>query len=301
MILPRLGRRAAGRQIAAALATVALGLLPGRPAAAQPAPVDESLILGVTIDLQRTGLLDVLLPVFEQQTGRTVTVVAVSAPHALALGVRAELDVLLVNAGDDEAPFMAAGHAISRQLVMHADEVIVGPRSDPAGLRQSTGLEDGLRRLAQSGSTWISRADNSALYQDEKRLWRDAGVETAGQPWYVAFGQGMLPTLAAATERQAYTLVDRQTFLERHSTLDLNIQLQGAPDLLRLYHVIVANPAKGAWIDDTGARTFADFVLSAEAQAVIGSYGEQRLGQAVFVPDAGRTEQELRPDRRAAG
>ena len=280
------------------LAMLMLALPVAWPAAARADALP--LILGTTIDLQRTGILDQLIPAFERQAGRTVTVVAVSAPHALALGERAELDVLLVDAGDDEPPFMAAGNGITRQLVMHTDEVIVGPRSDPAGLHQSTGIKDGLRRVAQSGSAWVSRADNSALYQIEKRLWREAGIEPAGQPWYVQFGQGMLPTLAAATERQAYTLVDRPTFLERRATLDLAIQLEGAPDLLRLHHVIVVNPARGAWINEAGAQAFAQYLLSAEAQELIRGYGVERLGQPVFVPDAGRTEQELRPNRQAA-
>jgi tungstate transport system substrate-binding protein len=111
----------------------------------------------------------------------------------------------------------------------------------------------------------------------------------------------MVPTLTAATERQAYTLVDRPTFLERQSRLDLAVQIEGAPDLLRLYHVIVANPARGAWIDADGARAFSQYVLSAEAQELIRSYAPARFGQPIFTPDAGRTEQELRPNRRAAG
>ena len=282
--------------LALSLVAVLVGLLivaPPTVMANQP-----PLILGTTIDLQRTGLLDVLVPAVERQSGRNVTVVAVSAPHALVLGIRGELDVLLVDAGDDEPGFVAAGHGFDRQLVMHTDEVIVGPRSDPAQVRQSATLTDGLRRIAQSSSGWVSRADNSALYQIEKRLWRDAGIDPLGQPWYVAVGQGMIGTLIASTERQAYTLVDRPTFLERQATLDLAIQLEGAPDLLRLYHVIAVSPAKGAWIDDAGARTFSQYLLSAEAQELIGTYAPARFGQPIFTPDAGRTEQELRPARR---
>jgi tungstate transport system substrate-binding protein len=281
------------------LVTMLLTLLVAVPATAQ---ADQPpLILGTTIDLQRTGLLDVLVPGFERQVGRSVTVVAVSAPHALVLGIRAELDVLLVDAGDDEPGFMGAGHGVERQLVMHADEVIVGPRDDPAQLRQSASLADGLRRIAVSGSVWVSRADNSALYQTEKALWRDAGIEPLGQTWYDPIGQGMLGTLIAATERQGYTLVDRPTFLERQSGLDLAVQFEGAPELMRLYHVIVVNPDKGSWIDGSGARAFAQYVLGAEAQELIRTYAPPRFGQPIFTPDAGRTEQELRPNHRAAG
>jgi tungstate transport system substrate-binding protein len=280
-----------------ALLLFVVGPLPVVPPARADTP---RLILGTTVGLQRTGLLDVLVPLFERQTGRTVTTVAVSAPQVLALGVRGELDVLLVDAGDDAAPYIAAGHGVDRRLVLHADDVLVGPRTDPARAAEAASVPDALRRIAEAQSGWVSRGDNSALFQLEKRLWRDAGLDPVGAPWYVALGQGMVPTLAAATERQAYTLADRQSYLERRDLLDLSILVQGAPDLLRLYDVIVVNPAKGLWIDDTGARAFADFLLGPEAQTLIGGYGADRFGQAVFVPDAGRAEDTLRPARRPA-
>lgn len=265
------------------------------------APTDEArVVLGTTVGLQRTGLLDVLVPMFERQTGRTVTTVAVSVPQVLALGARGELDVLLVNAGDDAAPFMAAGHGIVRRLVLHADEVLVGPQTDPARAAQSTSVADAMRRIAEAQAGWVSRGDNSALYQLEQRLWHDAGLTPGGAPWFVALGQGMVPTLTAATQRQAYTLADRQTYLEQRDRLDLSVTMEGAPELLRLYDVIVVNPVKGIWIDDTGARAFADFLVSGEVQALIGGYEVDRFGQPVFVPDAGRTDEDLRPVRRPA-
>jgi tungstate transport system substrate-binding protein len=261
---------------------------------------EPRLILGTTVGLERSGLLDSVLPPFERQTGRRVTVVAVSAPQALALGARGDLDALLIDADDDEGPFVAAGHAVDRRLVMHADEVVIGPRDDPARAREAASLDDALRRIAASNNGWVSRADNSGLYQLEKRLWRDAGVDPVGQPWYLPLGQGMAPTLAAATERKAYALADRLSFLERRDTLDLAVVVERAPDLLRLYHVLVANPAKGAWIDEAGARALADFLLGADAQTMIHGFGSERFGQPIFVPDAGRTEQELRTASRPA-
>jgi tungstate transport system substrate-binding protein len=184
--------------------------------------------------------------------------------------------------------------------VMHADDVVVGPRDDPARAREAASLDDALRRIAASNNGWVSRADNSGLYQLEKRLWRDAGVDPVGQPWYLPLGQGMVPTLAAATERKAYALADRLSFLERRNTLDLAAVVERAPDLLRLYHVLVVNPGKGAWIDEAGARALADFLLGADAQTMIQGFGSERFGQPIFVPDAGRTEQELRPASRPA-
>ena len=281
---------------------VATGALVGLGALAPPVARAEAprLLLGTTVGLQQSGLLDRLIPPFEQQSGRQVTVVAVSAPQALALGVRGEVDLLLIDADEDEAPFVAAGHGIERRLVMHADDVIVGPRSDPAGIRQATGIEDRLRRIAGSASAWVSRADNSGLYQLEKRLWRDAGIEPIGQSWFVAIGQGMLQTLAAATERQAYTLAERLAFVERRDSLDLAVLSDRDPDLLRLYHVIPVNPAKGWWLDGAGARALADFLVGPDAQAVIRDFGVDRYGEPIFVPDAGRTERDLLPSSRVA-
>lgn len=288
------GRASIRIVIVALVSLAAIVMLAGAPATSADTP---RLILGTTVGLQRTGLLDVLVPLFERQTGRTVTTVAVSVPQVLALGVRGELDVLLVDAGDDAAPYLTAGHAIDRRLVLHADDVLVGPPTDPARAAEAATLTDALRRIAEAQSGWVSRGDNSALNQLERRLWRDAGLNPVGAPWFLALGQGMVPTLAAATERQAYTLANRQTYLEQRDRVDLSILVQGAPDLLRLYEVIVVNPAKGIWIDDTGARAFADFLLGTEAQALIGSFNVDRYGQPIFVPDAGRPDTDLRPAR----
>lgn len=253
------------------------------------------LVLGTTVGLEQSGLLDVLVPRFEQQSGKQVTVVAVSAPQVLALGARGELDVLLVDAAEDEGAFVAAGHGIERRLVFHADDVVLGPQTDPARVHDANGLTDAFRRVVLAQQVWVSRADNSGMYQLEKRVWREAGIEPLGQRWYVALGQGMQATLVAATERQAYTIADRQTYLARKDHLDLAVVSEGDPDLLRLFHVIVVNPAKGAWIDAEGGRTLAGFLLGADAQAAIRAFGVERFGQAVFTPDAGRSERDLVP------
>jgi tungstate transport system substrate-binding protein len=265
------------------------------------AQADEPrLLLGTTVGLERSGLLDVLIPPFVRRTGRRVTIVAVSSPQALGLGARGEVDLLLVDATDDESGHVAAGHAVDRRLVMHADEVVVGPRDDPARAREASSLDDALRRIAGSNSGWVSRGDSSGLHQLEKRLWREAGLDPVGQPWYQPLGQGMVQTLTATTERQAYALADRLTFLERQDQLDLAVVVEGAPDLLRLYHALVVNPEKGAWIDEAGARALAEYLGSAEAQELIRTFGQDRFGRPIFVPDAGRSEQDLRPARRPA-
>jgi tungstate transport system substrate-binding protein len=203
--------------------------------------------------------------------------------------------MLLVDSPEEEQAFMAAGHGIDRRLVLHDDLVLLGPLADPAGLRGATNSADALRRVAGSGAGWASRADNSGPYQLEKKLWRAAGIDPNGQPWYLAIGQGMAQTLAAATEHQAYTLADRRTYLDQRSTLDLDVVASGFPELLDLYHVIVANPAAGPWLDEAGAYAFADFLLTPAAQEAIRGFGVDRYGEAIFTADGGRTETELVP------
>lgn len=286
------------RLIAMVMAVLAGLILTVTPAADAQAP---RLVLGTTVGLQQSGLLDVLAPLAERQIGRQVTVVAVSSPQALALGARGELDVLLVDATEDEEGFVGAGHGLDRRLAFHTDEVILGPRDDPARVRGASDVSAALQQIATTPSTWVSRADNSGLYQLEKRLWREAGVEPLGQPWYVPLGQGMAATLAATTERQGYTLAERQAFLARRDLLDLAVMFEGGPELLRLFHVIAVNPAKGAWIDAEGARAFGDWLLGSEARAAIRAFGTDRYGQPIFVPDAGRTERDLVPERPRAG
>jgi tungstate transport system substrate-binding protein len=289
-----------GRGVSSAL-PIALSLLLALVVVFTPAAHadDRRLLLGTTVGLQQTGLLDRLIPLFEQQSGRQVTVLAVSDPQALALGVRGEVDLLLVDADEDGEPFVAAGHGTDRRLVMHADDVVVGPKSDPAGIRGLSAIGDVLHRIAGCQCTWISRADNSGLYQIEKRLWREADIDPIGQPWYGRLGQGMVQTLGATTENQAYTIADRFTFLSRRDSLDLAVLAERFPDLLRLYHAIPINPAKGDWIDADGARALTEFLLGPDAQAIIGAYDADRFGEPTFVPDAGRTERDLVPARPA--
>jgi tungstate transport system substrate-binding protein len=256
---------------------------------------EPRVMLGTTVDLSATGLLDALLPRFERQTGRPLTSVAVSAPQAMALGARGELDALLLDAPEDEPGYLSAGHAVERRLVMHADDVVVGPRDDPAQARAASNLDDALQRVAGSSSGWVSRADNSGMYQREQRLWRAAGIDPTGQPWYLPLGQGKIQTLVATTERQAYTLAERLSYFQQRDTLDLAVAVEGAPELLRLYSILVVNPAKGTWIDEAGARALAEFSLAADTQETIRSFGVDRFGQPVFVPAAGRTVDELLP------
>jgi tungstate transport system substrate-binding protein len=265
----------------------------GSPPVAAATP--SEIVLGTTTTLQASGLLDVLVPQFEQATGIQVTTIAVSTGQVLTLGTRGDVEVLLVNSPEEERPFMAAGHGVDRRLVLHDDLVFVGPGTDPDGLRAAVDLPDVLRRVASGGAFWLSRADNSGPFQLEKKLWRASGVDPVGQPWYVAVGQGIVPTLLAATERQGYTLADRRSWLEQQSSLDLAVVASGFPDLLDLYHVIVVNPNKGPWLDEAGARAFADFMLAQTTQDTIRTFGSDRYGQPIFTADGGHVEADLVP------
>jgi tungstate transport system substrate-binding protein len=276
----------------AVLAVKVLAVIGSAPVAAATA---NEIVLGTTTALQASGLLDVLVPQFEQQAGVHVTTIAVSTGQVLTLGARGEVEVLLVNSPEEERPFMAAGQGVDRRLVLHDDLVFVGPSTDPDRLRAAVDIADALRRIAGGSAYWVSRADNSGPYQLEKKLWQIAGVNPVGQPWYVAVGQGIIPTLLAATERQGYTLADRRTWLEERSSLDLAVVASGFPDLLDLYHVIVVNPNTGPWLNEAGARAFADFLLAPTTQDTIRAFGVERYGQPIFTADGGRVEADLVP------
>lgn len=255
----------------------------------------DIVILATTTSVQDSGLLDVLVPLFEERTGYRVKPVAVGTGAALAMAERGEADVVLVHAPDAEREFMAQGYGSERLLVMHNDFVIVGPPDDPAGIRGLRSAVDALRKIASVQAIWISRDDGSGTDQLEKRLWKEAGLEPKGSPWYITSGQGMGATLTLADQKRGYTLSDRGTFLAYRGRVELDVLVEGDPMLLNLYHVITVNPARfpERQINVEGGRAFAQFLLSPEAQRVIAEFGREQFGQPLFVPDAGKTEEQL--------
>lgn len=246
---------------------------------------DKELILATTTSTQDSGLLDVLVPLFEKQSGYTVKVVAVGTGAALRMGEQGNADVLLVHAPPAEEEFMAAGHGADREYVMYNDFIIVGPAEDPAQIR---GMEDAvaaLKKIAAAKALWISRGDDSGTHKKEKALWADAGVDVkalASEPWYQESGQGMGATLRIASEKGAYTLTDRATYLNLKDTLHLDILVEGDSRLYNVYHVIVVNPEKHPGVNVEGARAFADFLTSPQVQDIIRSYGVEKFGQPLF-------------------
>jgi tungstate transport system substrate-binding protein len=276
----------------AALTAAALIVTAAMPTLAAPAG-QKNIILATTTSTQDSGLLDVLLPVFEKKTGYFVKTIAVGSGQAMAMGQKGEADVMLVHSPDAEMKFISAGHGINRRLVMHNDFIIVGPPSDPARIKGTKSAADAFRKIAAAGHLFISRGDNSGTHATEKKIWKAAGLQYEGRKWYQQTGLGMGQTLNVAAEKKACTLADRGTYLAVKKNLGLNILVEGDALLLNIYHVIEVNPAKWPKANAAGARTFADFMVSKEVQGIIRTYGVKKYGSALFFPDAGKKVESL--------
>ena len=252
---------------------------------------DRPVILATTTSTQDSGLLDVLVPAFERDSGRQVKTVAVGSGEAIELGSRGEADVLLVHSPDDEEEFMKTGKGGERRLVMHNDFVIVGPPDDPAGIKGLTSTE-ALQRIAEEEAPFMSRGDDSGTHNLELKLWDEAGVKPAGS-WYQETGQGMGATLRIADQKQAYTISDRGTHLSTEDSTDLDVLVEGEAQLLNIYHVIDIDPGAGPRVNAAGGRTFAEWIVAPEAQGMIGEFGRKEFGRPLFVPDADKTEDQV--------
>jgi len=259
------------------------------------APANPNLILATTTSTQDSGLLDVLVPMFEEQTGYTVKTVAVGTGAALAMGQEGNADVLLVHAPASELPLMEAGDAKDRMLIMHNDFVIVGPAADPAGIKGNAVAADAFAMIAGAEATFISRGDDSGTNKKELSIWKGTNYDpnTDKPAWYVESGQGMGATLVIASEKQAYTLADRATYLANKDNLELEILVEGDAVLLNVYHVMTVNPEKWPGVNYDGALAFANFLTDPATQAVIGKFGVDKFGQPLFFPDADKTDADL--------
>ena len=257
------------------------------------APQQKNIILATTTSTQDSGLLDVLLPIFEKKTGYFVKTIAVGSGQAMTMGQKGEADVLLVHSQDAEKKFMAAGNGVTRQLVMHNDFIIVGPPGDPATLKMSKSTVAAFKKIALSRSLFMSRGDNSGTHAKEKTIWKAAGINPEGQAWYQQTGLGMGQTLNVAAEKKAYCLADRGTYLALKKNLGLGILNEGDAVLLNVYSVIRVHPAKFTKINEEGARAFADFMVAADTQKIIGQFGVDKYGSPLFFPDAGKAEESL--------
>ncbi len=268
-----------------------LGLLTActNPLNDEPTPAagtKNELVLATTTSTYDSGLLDAILPDFEVKTGIRVRVIAVGTGQALALGRAGDADVLLVHARQLEDQFVADGYAPSRTDVMYNDFVIVGPATDPAGIKGMNDAAAALAKIADSQAPFISRGDNSGTHVKEQQIWQKAGI-TPGGDWYQSVGQGMGAVLNMANEQQAYTLSDRGTYLSRtQSGLNLDILVQGDPMLRNPYGVLPVTPNKENDINYDAAIAFINWITSPEVQTMIGEYGVEKFGQPLFYPNA---------------
>jgi len=248
--------------------------------------VPQKLILATTTSTEDSGLLNYLLPDFENIFNIDVDVVAVGTGQALQLGEDGNADVLLVHARTREDEFMAANHGIRREGVMYNDFVILGPENDPAGINGSTSAAGAFGTIADSQEKFISRGDDSGTHTKEKIIWTAAGIEPEGD-WYISAGQGMGAILTMADEQNAYTLSDRATYLARTlEGTDLIILVEGDPILFNPYGVMAVNPDKGDHINSAAADQFIDWLVSLPTQEKIAEFGVEQFGNPLFKPDS---------------
>jgi len=278
---------------ASGASSAAASAAPTEAASAAPSPVGaRDLILATTTSTQDSGLLDVLVPAFEKATGYTVKTVAVGSGQAIKMGSSGDADVLLVHSPAAEKDFMATGNGADRTLVMHNTFLIVGPRNDPAGIKGMASAADAMKKIADSGATFVSRGDGSGTEAKELAVWEDIGTKPQGSV-YIQTGQGMAPTLQVASEKGGYTLTDIATWAATKANLDLEVDVQGDPKLLNIYHVIRIDPAKWPKVNAAGAQAFEDYILSVAGQDLIGTFGVAQYGMPLFIADAGKSEDGL--------
>jgi tungstate transport system substrate-binding protein len=252
----------------------------------------QAVILSTTTSTQDSGLLDVLVPMFEKQTGLMVKVISVGTGQALALAGKGEADVALVHAPDSEKKYVADGLLTNRRLVMHNDFLIVGPATDPAKLKGMKSATEAMKRLGEGKAPFVSRGDNSGTHQLEKKLWAAANVAPSGA-WYLSSGQGMGATLGIASEKRAYVLTDRATLLAFKKRVQLDTMVERDRILLNIYSVLEPNAAKFPRVNAAGGKAFADFMVSKATQEVIRTFGVDKFGEPLFFPDAGKQEEAL--------
>jgi len=239
-----------------------------------------------TTSTQNSGLLDVLLPAFEKaEEGRIkVDLIAVGTGRALKIAERGDADLVFVHAPELEEEFVKKGFGVNRRPVMHNDFVVLGPSSDPAGVKDAHTAMDAFQNIAKQKASFISRGDQSGTHLKELAIWSKAGVNPGGEGWYVEAGSGMASTLRIAEEKQAYTLSDRGTYLNYRERIHLPILFQGDPVLHNPYGIMAVNPKRFPHVHYKEAMRFIDWILSPEAQSLIASY--KIAGESLFFPDA---------------
>jgi tungstate transport system substrate-binding protein len=251
---------------------------------------EGAIVVASTTSTQDSGLFDYLLPIFKRKTGITVRVIAQGTGQALDTGRRGDADVVFVHSKAAELQFVADGESLRRYPVMYNDFVLIGPQSDPAGVKGTVDIGKALRDIKEHGVTFVSRGDRSGTHLAELGLWRAAGIEIekAQGTWYKSIGQGMGAALNFAAATNGYVLSDRGTWLHFGNKGDLVIVVEGDQRLFNQYGVMLVNPAKHPNVKKDLGQQFIDYLISPEGQRDIASY--KIGGQQLFYPDAGDPE-----------
>jgi tungstate transport system substrate-binding protein len=241
------------------------------------------IVLATTTSTQDSGLLDVLIPPFESTGGWTVKTIAVGSGKALALAERGEADLVLAHSEKAEREFMDRGGGAARWRLMYNDFILLGPPADPAGARGAGSVIAALRAIVDTGAPFVSRADESGTHLLERSLWEQLGIAPGAA--LIETGQGMGATLRVASERHAYTIADRSTWLAQRAGLGLEVLQAGDPVLRNVYHIILVDPRRGPRVNTEGARALARYLLSRESLERIAGFGRDRFGEPLFTPD----------------
>lgn len=247
------------------------------------AAAQDRLIMATTTSTENSGLLDELVPPFEEKFNVRVDVVSVGTGAAIELGENGDADIIFVHARAAEDEFVEAGYGVNRRDVMYNDFVVLGPHSDPAGIEGMESAVEVFQTIADSGSEFVSRGDNSGTNKKELSLWDMAGINPDGS-WYIESGQGMGASITMADEREAYILADRGTYLAYSGEIDLEILSSGDPALFNPYGIIPINPAYHTHVNYQMAMAFVGYLTSQQGQNIINNYS--RYGEQLFYPNA---------------
>ena len=266
-----------------ALVVLALGaVIAATPALAQ----DKSIVVASTTSTQDSGLFEYLLPLFKKKTGITVKVVAQGTGQALDTGRRGDADVVFVHAKSAEEKFLAEGQGVQRFPVMYNDFVLIGPKSDPAGIKGMKDVARAFQTIKEKQASFISRGDRSGTHIAELKLWKDADIDIGKDkgPWYKSIGQGMGAALNVANAGNAYALSDRGTWIHFKNKGDLQILVEGDKRMFNQYGVMLVDPAKHPNVQKDLGQQFIDYLISPEGQKDIANYKVD--GEQLFYPNA---------------
>ena len=251
---------------------------------AWPSFAGDRLLLASTTSTQNSGLLDWLMPRFEDDTGIKIHVIAVGTGAALEYGKRGDVDLVMVHAKSLELELLKEGWFVGRRDVMYNDFVILGPKSDSAGVKKARNASVVLRKIYDAAVPFVSRGDDSGTHIKELSLWKQAGLDPKGKSWYLEVGQGMSKTQRVASEKQAYTISDRGTWLSKMDTLDLEILFEGDPPLFNQYGIMAVNPERYGFVKYKEAMVLIKWITSPEGQKAIADY-RTTLGDQLFKPN----------------